>query len=85
MTEQAVMVSGLTKRYATKKVQTQALDGLDLSIEVGEIYALLGPNGAGKSTAVEILEGYRHRDGGDVSVLGTDPQRAGSRWRERIG
>lgn len=85
MTEQAVMVSGLTKRYSTRKVQTQAVDGLDLEIEVGEIYALLGPNGAGKSTTVEILEGYRHRDGGDVSVLGADPQRAGSRWRERIG
>lgn len=85
MAEHAVLVSGLTKRYATKKVQTQAVDGLDMDIEVGEIYALLGPNGAGKSTTVEILEGYRHRDGGEVSVLGTDPQRAGSKWRERIG
>ena len=49
------------------------------------MFALLGPNGAGKTTTVEILEGYRDRDGGEVSVLGADPQRAGRAWRARIG
>ncbi|NNG34408.1 ABC transporter ATP-binding protein [Nakamurella aerolata] len=82
---QAVQVSGLRKTYTTKKVTTAAVDGVDLSINTGEIFALLGPNGAGKSTTVEILEGYRHRDAGEVSVLGEDPQTAGTRWRERIG
>lgn len=81
----AVQVSGLRKTYTTKKVTTAAVDGVDLEINTGEIFALLGPNGAGKSTTVEILEGYRRRDSGDVSVLGEDPQTAGSRWRERIG
>lgn len=81
----AVQVSGLRKTYTTKKVTTAAVDGVDLEINTGEIFALLGPNGAGKSTTVEILEGYRRRDAGDVSVLGEDPQTASSRWRERIG
>jgi ABC-2 type transport system ATP-binding protein len=59
--------------------------GIDFEIEAGEVFGLLGPNGAGKTTTVEILEGYRTRDGGTVEVLGQDPQRAGVDWRDRIG
>jgi ABC-2 type transport system ATP-binding protein len=59
--------------------------GVDLSVEEGEVVAVLGPNGAGKSTTVEILEGYRSRDAGEVAVLGVDPARAGSGWRARVG
>ena len=77
----AVRVTGLHKRYGDKR----AVDGLDLTVARGEIVAVLGPNGAGKTTTVEILEGYRHRDGGDVRVLGADPQTAGREWRARIG
>ncbi|QZN86036.1 ABC transporter ATP-binding protein [Cellulomonas sp. C5510] len=77
----AVRVTGLQKRYGDKR----AVDGLDLTVARGEIVAVLGPNGAGKTTTVEILEGYRHRDGGDVRVLGADPQTAGRDWRARIG
>src|ERR1017187_695781 len=71
----AIDVRGLTKSYQ----QTRAVAGVDLQIRRGEIFALLGPNGAGKTTTVEILEGYRSRDGGEVSVLGLDP---GSQRRE---
>ena len=77
----AVDVTGLHKRYGDKA----AVDGLDLHVEVGEIVAVLGPNGAGKTTTVEILEGYRHRDSGKVTVLGEDPQHAGRPWRARVG
>ncbi len=77
----AVRVSGLRKRYQ----DITAVDGIDLEISRGEIFALLGPNGAGKTTTVEILEGFRRRDGGTVQVLGEDPGRAGRRWRARIG
>jgi ABC-2 type transport system ATP-binding protein len=77
----AVVVTGLTKSYG----DYEALRGVDFTIESGEVFGLLGPNGAGKTTTVEILEGYRPRDGGDVQVLGTDPQRSGTPWRERIG
>ena len=77
----AVRVRGLTKRYGDKV----AVDTIDLDIPSGQVFALLGPNGAGKTTTVEILEGYRDRDGGEVSVLGEDPQRAGRRWRYGIG
>ena len=59
--------------------------GIDLEVNAGEVFAFLGPNGAGKTTTVEILEGYRKRSGGEVSVLGEDPQGAGRAWRERIG
>ena len=77
----AIRVRGLRKSYGG----SPAVDGIDLEIAPGEVFALLGPNGAGKTTTVEILEGYRDRDGGEVSVLGEDPQRAGRAWRARIG
>jgi ABC-2 type transport system ATP-binding protein len=79
-----ISVSGLRKSYGS----THAVDGLDLTIEQGEIFALLGPNGAGKTTTVEILEGFRDRDAGEVKVLGFDPAtkgRTGQTWRDRIG
>ena len=77
----AIRVRGLCKSYGG----SPAVDGIDLEIAPGEVFALLGPNGAGKTTTVEILEGYRDRDGGVVSVLGEDPQRAGRAWRARLG
>ena len=77
----AISVSGLRKAYGS----TEAVKGISFEVAEGEVFALLGPNGAGKTTAVEILEGYRGRDGGSVSVLGMDPERGGSRLRERIG
>jgi ABC-2 type transport system ATP-binding protein len=77
----AVRIRGLRKQYQGKT----AVDGIDLDIEYGEVFALLGPNGAGKTTTVEILEGHRRRDGGDVGVLGADPAGAGRAWRARIG
>jgi ABC-2 type transport system ATP-binding protein len=77
----AIDVTGLRKSYGPREV----LHGLSFAVETGEVFALLGPNGAGKTTTVEILEGYRRRDGGDVRVLGEDPERAGSPFRARIG
>ncbi|MGH3738535.1 MAG: ABC transporter ATP-binding protein [Micromonosporaceae bacterium] len=77
----AIEVRGLIRRYGTHT----ALAGIDLRVGTGEVYAVLGPNGAGKTTCMEILEGYRERDAGEVAVLGTDPQRAGGAWRARIG
>jgi ABC-2 type transport system ATP-binding protein len=77
----AVTVRGLGKRYGGRPV----LDGLDLEVRRGECFALLGPNGAGKTTTIEILEGVRSRDAGEVAVLGEDPAVAGRRWRDRIG
>lgn len=65
--------------------ETEAVRGIDLEVRQGEIFAFLGPNGAGKTSTVEILEGYRKRTGGDVSVLGEDPARAGRAWRDRVG
>lgn len=79
-----ISVRGLKKSYGS----TQAVAGIDLDIAQGEIFALLGPNGAGKTTTVEILEGFRTRDRGEVSVLATDPAvkgEAGRIWRNRIG
>ena len=77
----AVEVSELRKAYDG----VEAVRGIDFEIGAGEVFGLLGPNGAGKTTTVEILVGYRRRDAGMVSVLDTDPERAGSAWRGRIG
>jgi ABC-2 type transport system ATP-binding protein len=77
----AIEVAGLHMRYGT----FEAVRGIDLTVTRGEVFAFLGPNGAGKTTTVEILEGFRQRTGGDVTVLGQDPQRAGGAWRARIG
>src|SRR3712207_8012097 len=77
----AISVRGLRKSYGA----TVAVDGVDLAVHRGEIFALLGPNGAGKTTTVEVLEGYRQRDGGDVRVLGVDPARGGRRWKAQLG
>ncbi|MFD3566954.1 ABC transporter ATP-binding protein [Streptomyces sp. NPDC058667] len=77
----AIQVRDLTMAYGDVDV----LRGVDLDIHRGEVFALLGPNGAGKTTTVEILEGFRKRSGGEVSVLGTDPERGGDAWRGRIG
>jgi len=77
----AISVRDLRKSYGTE----EALRGISFEINEGEVFGLLGPNGAGKTTTIEILEGYRTRDAGDVDVLGFDPERAGSAFRERIG
>jgi ABC-2 type transport system ATP-binding protein len=77
----AISVRGLRKSYGP----LEAVRGVDFDIEEGEVFGLLGPNGAGKTTTVEILEGYRSRDAGEVSVLGHDPGRPGRDFRERIG
>ncbi len=73
--------SGLHKRYG----ELEAVRGIDLQVRRGEIFAFLGPNGAGKTTTVEILEGFRERSAGQVSVLGVDPANADSYWRDRVG
>ena len=77
----AIEVSGLTMSYAGRHV----LKGVDFQVKAGEVFCLLGPNGAGKTTTVEILEGFRQRTGGTVSVLGMDPRAQSARLRERIG
>ncbi|HEX9379543.1 MAG TPA: ABC transporter ATP-binding protein [Gaiellaceae bacterium] len=77
----AISVRDLRKSYGTY----EALRGISFEIKEGEVFGLLGPNGAGKTTTIEILEGYRTRDDGGVEVLGFDPERAGSAFRERIG
>ena len=77
----AVSVRGLSKAYG----RLHAVRDLDLDVGYGEIFAILGPNGAGKSTTIEILEGHRKRDAGQVRVLGEDPGTAGRSWRARIG
>ena len=83
-TAAAIEVRGLTKKYGSKV----AVAGIDLTVERGEIFALLGPNGAGKTTTVEILEGYRVANSGQVKVLGFDPATKGGpaqKWRNQIG
>jgi ABC-2 type transport system ATP-binding protein len=77
----AISVRGLRKSYGA----LEAVRGVDFEIESGEVFGLLGPNGAGKTTTVEILEGYRARDAGEVTVLGHDPQQPGAEFRQRIG
>jgi ABC-2 type transport system ATP-binding protein len=77
----AIEARRLTKRYG----DDAAVDGLDLDVFTGEIFALLGPNGAGKSTTVEMLEGFRNPTSGEVRVLGEDPTKATQTWRDRIG
>jgi ABC-2 type transport system ATP-binding protein len=77
----AIEVSALTKRYG----EYEAVRGIDITVLRGEVFGLLGPNGAGKTTTVEILEGYRERSGGEVSVLGQDPARRSIELRRRIG
>ena len=79
--EPAVSVRGLVKRYGSH----EAVAGIDLDVRHGEIFAFLGPNGAGKTTTVEILEGFRQRTDGEISVLGHDPATAGGAWRDRVG
>ena len=79
----AVSVRGLMRSYGS----VRAVDGVSFEVEAGEVFALLGPNGAGKTTTIEILEGFRERDEGDVSVLGIDPgdRRSGRRLRSQLG
>jgi ABC-2 type transport system ATP-binding protein len=79
--DQVISVKGLRKSYEG----FEAVRGIDLEVTAGEIFAFLGPNGAGKTTTVEILEGYRERSDGEVTVLGVDPARAGRDWRQRVG
>jgi ABC-2 type transport system ATP-binding protein len=79
--EPVISVRGLIKRYGTD----EAVAGLDFQVRRGEIFAFLGPNGAGKTTTVEILEGFRARTAGEVTVLGQDPATAGGAWRDRVG
>ncbi len=81
MSDSVISIRGLRVSYG----DVEAVCGIDLEVQRGEVFAFLGPNGAGKTSTVEILEGYRKRSGGEVSVLGEDPEHAGRRWRERIG
>ncbi|HVW46705.1 MAG TPA: ABC transporter ATP-binding protein [Solirubrobacterales bacterium] len=81
MPDSVISIRGLRMSYG----ETEAVRGIDLDVARGEILAFLGPNGAGKTSTVEILEGYRRRTGGEVSVLGEDPEKAGRAWRDRIG
>ena len=81
MPEPAISISGLRMSYG----ENEAVCGIDLEVAKGEIFAFLGPNGAGKTSTVEILEGYRKRTGGEVTVLGEDPAHAGRAWRDRVG
>ena len=76
-----IRASGLRKSYG----DVEAVRGIEIEVGSGEVFAFLGPNGAGKTTTVEILEGYRGRDAGEVTVLGEDPAEGDRAWRERIG
>jgi ABC-2 type transport system ATP-binding protein len=77
----AIVVEGLRKAYGA----VEAVRGVSFTVEEGEVFGLLGPNGAGKTTTIEILEGYRRRDAGTVTVLGVDPELGGRKLRERVG
>jgi len=79
--DSVISIRGLRKSYG----EFEAVRGIDLEVEKGEVFAFLGPNGAGKTTTVEILEGYRKRSAGEVRVLGEDPEHGDRGWRERIG
>ena len=81
MSEVAISVQGLRKSYG----EHEAVAGIDFEVAAGEVFGFLGPNGAGKTTTIEILEGYRERSGGEVSVLGVDPGAPTRAWRERVG
>jgi ABC-2 type transport system ATP-binding protein len=81
MSERVIDVTGLRKQYG----DVVAVKRVDLHVDRGEVFALLGPNGAGKTTTAEILEGFRHRDAGEISVLGFDPARHAKEFRRRIG
>jgi ABC-2 type transport system ATP-binding protein len=81
VSDAAIVVRHLRKSYG----DLMAVDGAGFTVDEGECFALLGPNGAGKTTITEILEGYRQRDSGDVSVLGVDPQKADRDWKAQIG
>src|SRR5438128_8351177 len=81
MGERVIAVRGLRKSYA----DVEAVRGIDLHVERGEVFAMLGPNGAGKTTTTEILEGYRLRDDGEVMVLGHDPARRARDLKRRVG
>ncbi|MGN6254402.1 MAG: ABC transporter ATP-binding protein [Solirubrobacterales bacterium] len=81
MSEVAISVQGLRKSYG----EHEAVAGIDFEVAAGEVFGFLGPNGAGKTTTIEILEGYRERSGGEVSVLGADPSQPTRAWRERVG
>ena len=81
MGDRVIEVRGLRKTYG----DVEAVRGIDLHVDLGEVFALLGPNGAGKTTTVEILEGYRERTDGDVRVLGADPASGGAGQKARIG
>ncbi|MBA3749015.1 MAG: ATP-binding cassette domain-containing protein, partial [Solirubrobacterales bacterium] len=81
MADAAIEIDGLRKSYG----RLEAVRGLSLHVRQGEIFAFLGPNGAGKTTTVEVLEGFRRRDAGDVRVLGVDPEHGDRAWRSRIG
>jgi ABC-2 type transport system ATP-binding protein len=81
MAEPAITVRGLRKSYGSN----EAVRGIDFEVAPGEVFGFLGPNGAGKTTTIEILEGYRARTAGEVSVLGIDPGHPNREWRTRIG
>jgi len=81
VSEPVITVRGLRKSYR----DVEAVRGIDLEVDRGEIFAFVGPNGAGKTTTVEILEGYRRPSGGDATVLGVDPEAANREWRQRVG